>query len=405
MPLAVFAWWLWALWNVSPADILSDARSFAHLTGATLIRPPMYVVIAPLSDVLDALSLLSSSQLIALTVTLVLYYSLWRFRRARRRGTTGWCEFCAGLRAFLIYVLLVLLAAVMPRPMAALRMSEPDAVVFDVHSHTNFSHDARSTFTVEQNREWHRSAGFDVAYITDHRCFDGAAEGLRSNPKRAGEGTVLLSGVELQGGEQHQVVLEPPDAVVAKGFLEDWCLRASAGRVPAILPVRIQTIPEDISQTVVATPATPNGVTAIEIFDGAPRGLAQADREDKQLWDLAGANHLTVVSGSNNHGWGRTAVAWNVARIPGWRSMSPDSLGRAIEARLRSRDVNAVQVIKRNRFESVSNPYAAIGAYAFMPLIFAVMALPKSIAETLAWVAWLGVIALVVRVVRRRRGA
>jgi hypothetical protein len=40
-----------------------------------------------------------------------------------------------------------------------------------------------------------------------------------------------------------------------------------------------------------------------------------------------------------------------------------------------------------------------------MPLIFAVMALPKSIAETLAWVAWLGVIALVVRVVRRRRGA
>ena len=118
---------------------------------------------------------------------------------------------------------------------------------------------------------------------------------------------------------------------------------------------------------------------------------------------LRGPTILTVVSGSNNHGWGRTAVAWNVAHIPGWRSMSPDSLGRAIEARLRSRDVNAVQVIKRKRFESVSNPYAAMGAYAFMPLIFAVMAEPKSIAETLAWVGWLGVIFLIVRVVRRRR--
>jgi hypothetical protein len=384
---------------------LTDARSsLTPLLGMELVHPTLYTVLAPLSDVLDALSLLSVPQLIALTVTLILYFSLWRFLRARRRGTTRWTETCAALRVFVTFLLLVAMSAVLPRPMAALRVDDPDAVVFDVHSHTSYSHDASRTFTVERNREWHRAGGFDVAYITDHRCFDGAAEGLRGNPKRSGDGTVLLSGVELQGDDQHQVVLEPPDAAVPDGFLETWCVRARAGRVPGVPPVRVQTIPEDLSKMRVASPAMPAGVTAIEISDGAPRGLAQADRDDMQLWDLAAVNHLTVVAGSNNHGWGRTVVAWNVVRIPGWRALSPDSLGRIIESRLRSRQVNAVQVIERTRFVSHSHLLLAV-AYAFMPIIFGAMILPSSPGEWIAWAAWVAAIIVIVKLVRRRRAA
>jgi hypothetical protein len=148
----------------------------------------------------------------------------------------------------------------------------------------------------------------------------------------------------------------------------------------------------------------PAGVTAIEISDGAPRGLAQADRDDMQLWDLAAVNHLTVVAGSNNHGWGRTVVAWNVVRIPGWRALSPDSLGRIIESRLRSRQVNAVQVIERTRFVSHSHLLLAV-AYAFMPIIFGAMILPSSPGEWIAWAAWVAAIIVIVKLVRRRRAA
>ena len=395
----------WVLYHAPATTELNNARAGADVVGVELVHPALYLVIAPLSNVLDAFSLLSVPQLIALTVSLIAYYSLWRWSRARRRGTTPWSEFCAASRVFVAYLLLVAMSAVLPRPMAALRATDPDAVIFDVHSHTNYSHDASHTFTVQANREWHRDAGFDVAYITDHRCFDGAAEGLRGNPKRAGDGTVLLSGVELQGDEQHQVVLEPPDAAVPKGFLETWCVRAGEGRVPARPPVRVQTIPEELSKTRIASPATPDGVTAIEISDGAPRGLAQGDRDDKQIWDIASVNHLTVVAGSNNHGWGRTAVAWNVVRVPGWRSMTPDSLARVLEDRLRSRQVNAVQVIERRRFESHANPFLATAAYAFMPVIFAFIVLPFTLAELLSWFAWLLATVLIVRLVRRRRAA
>ncbi len=335
-------------------------------------------MIAPLSNVLDAFSLLSVPQLIALTVTLIAYYSLWRWRRARSRGTTRWSEFCAASRVFVVYLLLVAMSAVLPRPMAALRVTDPDAVIFDVHSHTNYSHDASHTFTVQANRDWHRDAGFDVAYITDHRCFDGAAEGLRGNPKRAGDGTVLLSGVELQGDEQHQVVLEPPDAMVPKGFLETWCVRAGAGRVPARPPVRVQTIPEDLSKMRVASPAMPNGVTAIEISDGAPRGLAQGDRDDKKLWDLASVNHLTRGRRFEQSRLGTHRGRLECRAHPG---MAVDESRFARSSDRGSAPVPAGECRAGGRAAPIrftgAIRYLAIAAYAFMPLIFTAMVLPS----------------------------
>jgi hypothetical protein len=340
-------------------------------------------------------------QLIALTVTLIVYFAVWRWRRARWFGTTRWCEFCAALRAFTVFILLVAMAAVLPRPMAALRVADPDAIVFDVHSHTNYSHDASHTFTVEENRKWHRAAGFDAAYITDHRCFDGAEEGMRANPKRAGDGTVILSGIEIP--ERHVVILEAPNTKVPNGLLETWCARIGSGVSPRVTPVRIQTIPEDLAKMVPATHDSVNGVIAIEISDGAPRGLAQADRDDGVIWGLASTFHLTPVAGSNNHGWGRTAAAWNVMRIPGWRTLTPDSVGKVIEARFRSDRGGAVQVIERTRLAAPDTQVIAVLVYALLPINFAFQILSSmSRAETLSWLAWTWGITAIVLLARRR---
>ena len=52
----------------------------------------------------------------------------------------------------------------------------PDMVVFDVHSHTNVSHDVRGTlmrgFDAEANLAWHGRAGFDAFFITDHNTIE-----------------------------------------------------------------------------------------------------------------------------------------------------------------------------------------------------------------------------------------
>src|SRR5258707_14805612 len=100
-----------------------------------------------------------------------------------------------GIRVFFAEILYVC-ADVLPRPMAKLVVTDPNTVDADFHSHTNFSGDARKGFSPEENRAWHRHAGFNVAFISDHRSFGGAEAALHANPARAGDRTVLLSAYE-----------------------------------------------------------------------------------------------------------------------------------------------------------------------------------------------------------------
>ena len=74
---------------------------------AHLARPLGYVLIAPLSDVLDELTLLSVPQLIALVISVVIVYVIVRVAARRGRPVRAWCEFLYGLRAFLILVLAI----------------------------------------------------------------------------------------------------------------------------------------------------------------------------------------------------------------------------------------------------------------------------------------------------------
>src|SRR4029079_7180802 len=63
--------------------------------------------------------------------------------------------------------------------------------------------DVRKTFTVDAARAWHRSGGFDIAWITDHVSFKAVPRATTTNPKTAGEGTSLLVGVE---GRYHKII-------------------------------------------------------------------------------------------------------------------------------------------------------------------------------------------------------
>ena len=91
--------------------------------------------------------------------------------------------------------------------MASLTVSDETVLAADFHSHTNASHDARGGWTDDDVRDWHRDAGYDVAYITDHRSFAGAERGVASNPPEAGQGTMLLQGIEAMFHGEHVNVL------------------------------------------------------------------------------------------------------------------------------------------------------------------------------------------------------
>jgi hypothetical protein len=258
-------------------------------------------------------------------------------------------------------------------------------------------------------REWHRAGGFDVAYVTDHGTYAGAEEGARGNPPLAGGGPVLLSAVEAWSGGEHLNVIGTtvadslfltPDETIDDAAIAD---AVADGRRA---PVLIGTVPGFLDTLAVGVgggfPGRALGrVGAIELSDAAPRGFEQSDSTRARLLRIADSLDLAVVAGSDNHGWGRTAAAWSLVALPGWRALSPEALGRGIETRIRDQRRSAVRVVERSRPLTIRGAGVLLNAPVVVWHLFAALA-P---ADRVAWLAWTWALALAVRALGRSRRA
>ncbi|HEX5971350.1 MAG TPA: hypothetical protein VFY85_05440 [Gemmatimonadaceae bacterium] len=414
--LAVLRPW-WALIVITLLVLVSapfaiapvrDAATGATLPEATLRRPLGYLLMAPVSDVLDLLTLLSLRQHVALLLTLLLGYVLWFAWRGRVMPVTvapgrRAVRLVARIGLALLAVIAVYAAGVfLPRPMAALDTA-PNVVAVDFHSHTKYSHDGRPDWTPEDVRAWHRDAGFEVAYVTDHRTFEGARDAWANNPAFAGQGTTLLPGIEVVWKGEHVVVLDADRKY--RGILTetlrdiDESSLALASSIPGNEPLLIETFPGNISQMIPATGNGTAGVRAIELVDGAPKGLGQTRREHATIVHYADSLNLALVSGSNHHGWGHTASAWTLMYLPGWRNATPDEIGDAIVTILRRGGVNATRVVER----SVADTESGVRLVLTAPLVTWGMLRTLSPDERAVWVAWAVALTLVARLLAWRR--
>ena len=379
----------------SPA--LSTGTSGAPAQGVRLDVDWGYVLMAPVANVLDTLSVLTLGQHYAVLVTLILVFASWRVLRSKRRlGSVRRVAVEAGvaLAALLGLAAFYAYGIIGPRPMAALVTADEDVVVVDVHSHTDHSHDGRPGFGAEDRRAWHAAAGFDAVYLADHRTFQGYHDGAVNNPARAGDGTVLLPGVEIKFARKYASALGESwryeRAMQGNTLNQDTINRML--REEGIRPTLVLTLPSGLENVVVSGPDTP-GYIALELSDASPRGLRQSRRDRERLIHMADSLDLALVAATNNHGWGRTAAAWTLMRIPGWRDMSPGQLGTAIETKLHAERRQASWVVERRV------PYSgedAVSLAATVPAITWAMFSGMGPAERVSWLVWTWLIALAI---------
>jgi predicted metal-dependent phosphoesterase TrpH len=366
-----------ALFPLAPIRDAVTLRSVHHVR---LVRGPWYLLLSPIYDSWDAVTLFSAREHIVLLTLAVVGYVFWRWRifDTSSRGVVR----REVVRAAIALVLLLAwygVGAVAPRPMVSLEVDDPDAVVVDFHSHTDASHDGRRGFSAERNREWHRSAGFNVAYISDHGTYAAVREALPRNPVRAGEGTVLLPAFETRNSDQHLNLLGF-SAEDEYGHAPPDILEAIPG---AVAPRSLLTIPAAMEGA-----AAQRRIMAVELIDGSPLGLEFGTRQRTELLKLCTRLGAAPVAGSNNHGWGRTAPGWTILRIPGWRNLTPVALDQAILATLAAGDRGRVVVIERAppvpAGESIR---LATTALTWNP--FRTLPIPDQLVwMTWAWAAW-----------------
>ena len=398
---------------------LQDAATHQPFPPATLHHRPGYLLGAPLFGLFDSVSLLTLRQHYALVLTLVLLYlahrlvPAWTSRNRSRTATISRRVPSLPRRAareafFAVAALATLLAfyaaaALLPRPMIAIRLADPDLLAVDFHSHTNHSHDGWSRFTAARNRAWHEAGGFGAAYITDHYTWAGVDDARPANPARAGDRTVLLSGMEVRLRDRHTNILGDRSRYAFAldstwHHLDPDSITAARDR-GAAAPTMLYTIPGALDRIVPLAPGYPAGVVGVELSDGAPRGLEQAKGERADILALADSMDLAVVAGANLHGWGRTVAAWSVMRVPGWQGMSPSRLGEAIEAALHRDRRRAVTAVERRM------PYhdgSAVKLAATVPWLLWEHLRMLSAAERVSWLAWVAIGVAVRAAVRRR---
>jgi hypothetical protein len=374
-------------------DPVRDAVTLGHVNEASLKLPASYLLLAPLSNVLDTLTLMSVRQHIAFVLTIIVVYAIWWWRFGRvgleqalpaRRALREVARIGVGL---VILLGLYAAAAVLPRPMARLEATS-NVMTVDFHAHTRFSHDGRPDWTPDAVRRWHRDAGFDVAYITDHRTFEGARDAWANNPSAAGQGTVLLPAIEVVWKGEHVNVLDADR--MYRGILnttlrdiDDQALKM-VSMVPSAEPVLIETLPGDLSKVQAASGKGTAGVRAIEIVDGSPRGLGQTRAERERIVHLADSTNIALVAGSDNHGWGHTAAGWTLMYVPEWRGASPDMLSKAIATVLREGGRGSTLVVVRfivNTETGIALPFTA-------PLVGWGMLRALSADERIVWLVW-----------------
>jgi hypothetical protein len=388
-------WWPIA---ISTAVLLSagfavqpvrDAIELTDSAESFLVRPLGYIAIAPLSNVLDMVTLMSVRQHIAMFVGLWVIYAVWRVI-AHFRGASTWrAHVLSGVMYLVGIVVLYATVAALPRPMARLEVNNASVLRVDFHSHTSASHDGRAGFTPERNRAWHRAAGFDVAFIADHASVGGAERAMAVNPAPGSDDVVLLQSMEVTWNGEHIGILGAQRAYrgITTPNLRDVDERALAlasllgGREPVLIwhhPRRLERIPP-------ASGTGTAGVRALELVNGSPNGMDDTRSKRGEIVQLAERSNLTLVSGTDNHGWGRAAPAWTLMILPSWRAWDAERLQREIETTIRAGGARATRVVERRVADPGASTVMAAMSVVTVP---ARMLTTLSSDERIAWLVW-----------------
>jgi hypothetical protein len=398
IPLALTAALLAA--RLAAAPPLSDPVGAPVPAGLHLHAPPLYLLLGPLFSLWDGASMLSMTRLHGFLLGTALLYLLWRLARlARRRNRPLRLLRELGVLAgsLLGFVLFLALGILWHRPMLALAGTGSDRAVVDFHSHTNVSHDVRGTlmskFDVRANLAWHRRAGFDAVFVTDHNTIAPATH-AESLPVRC-------PGIEVSAWRAHIVLLGDTLPVDRDPYSRDWAGLTRLLQVSdsAYRSRSVASLPEyernhwDRLDSLVAA-----GLDGFEIVNASPKANELSRTRRDSVIALARHTGRFVVGVSDHHGWGATSMVWNLVPVPSWRT-TPAALCHRILARL-DQGVGSVQVLERHRLRAES------GWPSLLTPLGVVWETWRGMTGVLAlsWLVWIWGIALVLDARGRRRG-
>jgi hypothetical protein len=384
-----------------PVPALSDPTGAPLPAGVHLAFPLLNLLLAPLFDLWDGVTLLAMSRLNAFLLGAVTLGALWSVGSSIVEGRLLWGRATARLALFILGLGAFVLGGIRwRRPMAHIDGTPDGYLVIDLHSHTNVSHDVKGLlqrdFDLESSRRWHARGGFNVFFVTDHNRIDGW--------RNSTDIPLACPGEELSLWRAHIVVLGNTDSI-PRGMYADSApgiarlFRESESRWGG---VTLASIPEYDENHFADLPRwIADGVDGFEVSNAAPKANAQSEAHRDSVIHLASGAGRWLAGVTDQHGMGATVQTWTLLRPVVLTDRIPEAqshLCREIVATLSERGTSATRVIERHRLR-LDAPW---------PLFATVIAVPwegwraAGVWQLVSWLGWIWGIAFFAA---RRKGS
>ena len=303
---------------------LSDPTGAALPEGVWLAFPTLNIILAPLFDLWDGVTLLTLPQLNAFLLGALTLGAAWSIGTSIRDGRLRWGRATARLAFFVVGLAFFVLGGVAwRRPMAHIAGVPDSLIVVDLHSHTNVSHDVKGwlqgDFDLEASRRWHARGGFDAFFVTDHNRIDGwKGKTLEGNP-------TACPGEELSLWGAHIVVLLNEDSI-PRGMYADSApgihrlFGDAQGRWHGFT---LASLPEYNENHFADLPRWMQwGVSGFEVSNAAPKANRQRLVDRDSVIRLATTRYRAespntfwpgfLAGVTDQHGMGATVQAWTL---------------------------------------------------------------------------------------------
>jgi len=338
-----------------PVAALTDPTGAPIPGGIHLSFPLVNLLLAPLFDSWDGVTLLAMPRLHAFLIGALVLGATWSIGSAIRERRLRWGLATAKLAlAIAALALFVFVGVAWRRSMARIAGVPDRTYVVDLHSHTTVSHDVKGwlqdDFDLEASRRWHAEGGFDVFFVTDHNRNDGwTASDLVGTP-------AACPGEELSLWRAHIVTLGNIDSIprslyadsaagLARIFGESesrWHALTLAS-IPEYDDNHFGDLPDWIAQ----------GVDGFEISNPAPKANRQRRERQDSVVSLARRSEKWLAGVTDQHGMAATVQSWTLiaATDQRWAGAAPglpDPCPQILQ-RLAERPATGIQVVERHR--------------------------------------------------------
>lgn len=279
----------------------------------------------------------------------------------------------------LIILWIALLAIIIfaPLPNNSIVNNNPDVLLLNTHSHTEWSHDG--LISQEKLMRWHAHNGFDAFFITDHNNHAKSLEFVAK--QKNGEipaQPLVLCGEEFSGSN-HITLLGLQRDFRTRGMADSTAIdSAQANGGVAIVAHWFADEHKTIQHYIDI------GADGFEIVNQA-EGLQYDRRIYEDIVSHCRQNGMLMLAACDYHGYGSAALAWNAFHIPEYKQMRPEQKRHAIMNILRRHQQDNIQVLMYR--DRPLFPRRLVGWSPIFNIVNYYRTL--NVWQVLSWAAWL----------------